>query len=303
MEQINKTNDIDDDINISQIIEVFLEKKVLVVSVTLFFAIFSVIYALSLPNIYTSKSLLAPTAVEDSLSTQLSSYSSIANLAGVSLLRESATKSAEAIARMQSYEFFSEFIVPSIGLENIIAVKEWDSLNNKIIYDKNLYDVNTGKWVDDTKTSQQKAFEVFLSIFSLSVDRETSFVNISIQHKSPFMAKKLLETIIFNINESMRSQDIRLAEASINYLNESKNLTQLQSLQEGISNLLENQMQTLMLASSNESYVFKVIDSPIAPERKSGPVRSIICIVITMIGGFLSLIAAYFQHLRESKNI
>ena len=58
-------------------------------------------------------------------------------------------------------------------------------------------------------------------------------------------------------------------------------------------------MQTLMLASTNKAYVFKVLDSPIVPEIKSGPIRSIICVIGTLIGGALSLLIVFIQHYRK----
>ena len=55
-------------------------------------------------------------------------------------------------------------------------------------------------------------------------------------------------------------------------------------------------MQTLMLASSNEDYIFKTINSPIVPEEKSGPNRAFICIVGTLFGFIFSIILVLIQH-------
>ena len=98
----------------------------------------------------------------------------------------------------------------------------------------------------------------------------------------------------------MRLEDVKISETYINFLNETQKNTNIQSLREVISDLLENQMQTLMLASSNESYIFKTIDSPIVPEKKSGPSRSVICILGTLFGGILSLGLALIQNYREN---
>ena len=97
----------------------------------------------------------------------------------------------------------------------------------------------------------------------------------------------------------MREIDKRDAQNAINFLNESTNTTSIQSIREVISALLESKMQTLMLASTNKDYVFKVLDSPIVPELKSGPYRSIICLIGTLIGGFISLLIVFIQHYRK----
>ena len=59
-------------------------------------------------------------------------------------------------------------------------------------------------------------------------------------------------------------------------------------------------MQILMLASSNEAYVFKAIDSPFVPEKKSSPRRALICIIGTLIGAILSLIIVFSQYYRKA---
>ena len=80
------------------------------------------------------------------------------------------------------------------------------------------------------------------------------------------------------------------------YLNEYYKSTNMQSLKESISNLQESQMQTLMLASSNSDYVFKILDAPFVPETKSSPNRALICIIITFLGFILSILYILVVH-------
>ena len=51
-------------------------------------------------------------------------------------------------------------------------------------------------------------------------------------------------------------------------------------------------MKNLMLASTHEDYVFKIIDSPVVPEQKSGPSRAFICITAVLFGFIFSMILA-----------
>jgi LPS O-antigen subunit length determinant protein (WzzB/FepE family) len=74
--------------------------------------------------------------------------------------------------------------------------------------------------------------------------------------------------------------------------------TNLKELKDGLSQLMQSQMQNLMLASVSDSYIYKVINSPIAPERKSAPSRAFICIFGTFIG---FLISSLFSLLRYYK--
>ncbi len=289
----------DDAIDLKSLFKIIWDKKIFVASLTSAAAILSVIYALSLPNIYTSSTLLAPTSKDESLSSQLSGLSSLAGLAGVNLPAGSISNSQIAVKRIESFEFFSKYFLPNVKLENLMATKEWNSKDNSIVYDGNSFDNITKKWKGTNKPSEQKAFKEYKRILRISQEELTGLVYLSIEHKSPEIAKKWVDIIIYNINESMREIDKLDAQNSIDFLKKSSQTVSIQSIKEVVSKLLEGQMQTLMLASSNKAYVFKTINSPIVPEDKSRPSRAIICILGTVLGGIMSILFVLFQNYRK----
>ena len=294
------------DLNVKELFTILWNKKILIASVTLTFALISVVYSLTLPNIYKSTALLAPATSNDNLSSQLSSYSSRAGLAGISVPSGEVTKSQEAIQRMRSFEFFSKFFLPNIQLENLLAVKEWLPEQNTILYNEKKFNSKESRWVRKVNyplkviPSDQEAFKKYLKFVNISEDKKTSFVSVSVKHQSPFISKKWVEIIVLNINESMRDEDKRVAQNSINYLSESSKTTNFQSVRDAMSNLLENQLQTLMLASSNDDYVYKIIDSPIVAEQKIEPSRAVICILGTFLGFIFGILVVLFLHMRRS---
>ena len=56
------------------------------------------------------------------------------------------------------------------------------------------------------------------------------------------------------------------------------------------SQLIQNETQKLMLVEINEEYVFKILDSPVAPEEKSSPSRTLISLLGLFLGFFISCI-------------
>jgi LPS O-antigen subunit length determinant protein (WzzB/FepE family) len=297
------------EINLIYLVQVIWNKKKFISILTLIFAIFSVIFSLNLSNIYVSTALLTPSTEEDSLTSKLGSISSLGSLAGISLPSADTSKSQEGVERIKSFEFFSKFFLPNIKLENIMAVKKWDQQNNEISYNEKLFNTDKKEWVRKVKYPQKKiptsqeAFEVYKEILSISQDKKTSFVRLSIEHKSPNIAKKWLDIIIYQINESMREADQEKAKKSISFLSESQNSTNIQSIKEVSSMLLEKQMQTLMLTSSDDSYVFNIIDSPVVPEKKSKPSRALICILGTMMGMIFALLIIFIQDYKDKYNL
>ena len=63
---------------------------------------------------------------------------------------------------------------------------------------------------------------------------------------------------------------------------------QLKEVRSGINNLIQRQIEKITYANASPEYMFKILSNPTAPELKTEPRRSVICIVITFIGGFLT---------------
>lgn len=297
------------EIDLRKVFSILWLKKASIIFITLFSLSISIIYAAILPNIYKSSALLVPSSTKDSLSSKLSSFSPIANIAGFGVASDEISKSKEALERIKSFEFFSNHFLPHIKLQNLVAIKEWQPQTDIIKYDKSIYDDNSDKWVIQAKhpkmsePSLQQAFKTYSKILYIFEDKKTSLVSISLEHQSPKIAKKWLDIIIENINNSMREEDKLNAINSINYLNEYSQSTTIQSMKDAIANLQETQMQTLMLASANENYIFKTIDPPLVPEENFKPKRLIIIIFGLFIGGILGIIIAIIRHFISPPNL
>jgi len=298
-----------DEINLKELFSVLWSRKVLIASITTMFAIVSISYSLLLPNIYESKALLAPAMPEDSLANKLGGYSSLAGIAGISLPADSGSKSTEAIERIKSYDFFVNQFIPHIEFKNLVAAKEWNQINNSISYDKNIFDNATSRWTRKinyprlAKPSYQEAYEIYKKILKISEDKKTSFVSLSIEHRSPYISEKWTKLIILNINDHMRDIDKALADSSIVFLTSTSTNTNLAEIKRSISNLIEKQIQVLTLTEANKDYVFKLISSPVVPEKSTKPSRLIICILGTILGFIFSICTSLVLYFSSSRKI
>lgn len=294
MHEKKLTNYQDNEISLVELVNISLNRKGLLSSIVIGFSLLSLIYSLTLPNIYTSDALLAPSSQDESLSSRLGGLSSIAGFAGIDIGNETATLSAEAMERIKSFDFFAEHFLSNIKLENLMAVTRWDQETNFLIYDESIYDIVEKKWVREVsfpkkaKPSNQEAYLVYLDKIDINEDQNNNFVSISINHHSPILAKEWLGIVIHKINESMRDIEKKSAEDSINFLNQSTNFSNVQSIQFAISSLLEMQMQEYMLASVNQDYVYRIISKPLIPEEPSSPNRLLICILGFLFGVIVS---------------
>tara|TARA_B110000879_G_C11101661_1_gene483440 strand:- start:417 stop:1343 length:927 start_codon:yes stop_codon:yes gene_type:complete len=301
---INNTSHLDNhEVDLHMLLKLIWKGKFFILLSTFLFSLAIIFYSLSIPNLYSSTSLLATAYEKDNLSSKLGSYSVLAGAAGISLPGDSDNPSTEAVARIESLDFFSNHFLPHIKIENLMAIKSWLYEGNIIEYNENIFDYESGKWKNGSKFSKnnipsnQEAYWTYLKNLSISEDNKTGFISITITHQSPYLAKKWVDVIVKNINESMRNDSNKISTNSINFLKKKTQETNLKEINQAISKLLESQMQKQMLASVSEDYIFKILDRASVPEAKASPRRSLIVILGSLFGFLLSLciyLANYF---------
>jgi hypothetical protein len=234
----------------------------------------------------------------------MGSYSSLAGLAGINLPSGGDEgNSQKAMNKIISLSFFENNILKNIYLPDLMAVKSWNSKTNTLVYDNSIFDAKIGKWVRDFSYPQQQipsaqeSFKIFKDEhLSLSEDKDSGFITLSIKHQSPFIAKQWAEFIINEVNNFYRQKDRFESEMSARYINEQISLTNLSEIKEVLAQLLQEEIQKLTLIEANKSYVFDYIDPPQVMEKKSGPKRALICILGAMLGGMLSIFIVIIRH-------
>jgi LPS O-antigen subunit length determinant protein (WzzB/FepE family) len=288
-------NNFDDEIDLRELLYVLLEGKWIIVSLTAFVSIFGVIYSLLLPNIYESKTILAPINPSSGISRSLGSYSGIAGFAGISLPSiGDEGNSAKAIQKITSLSFFENNILANIYLPNLMAVKSWNSKTNSLTFDDSIFDTNSNMWI--RQPSAQQSYGVFKGQLSLSEDKKSGFVTLSIKHQSPFIAKQWTELVVNEVNVFYRQKDKTESEKAVSYLNQQISMTSLSEIKEVLAQLLQEEIKKLTLVEANQYYVFDYIDPPAVMEKKSEPRRALICILSAILGGMLSIILVFVKH-------
>ena len=270
----------------------------------------SVVIALMLPNIYTANALLAPAEQSGGgMSALMQQYGGLASLAGVSLPGgEEASRAQLGMALMTSRGFIGDFVERREILPELMAVDAWDLQADQVSYDPEIYDGATGEWVREVEApfepepSLLEAHQAFTEILSVSQDKQTGYVTVSIDHKSPTLAAQWVNWLIEDVNSEVKAQDVSEAEKSIEYLREQVTNTSLADLQAVFFDLIQSQTETVMLAEVRQEYVFKTIDSAVAPEEKSKPSRALICVLGALLGLGLGVVIVLTRHYVRSES-
>jgi uncharacterized protein involved in exopolysaccharide biosynthesis len=283
------------DISLSELITAILSGKIKIIVGTIIFALISVAIALYLPNQYKSKStLIVNSESSGGLASLAGSLGGLAGMAGINL-GGGQENSNPLIAKelIKSQAFILKFIDKHDLLVPIMASKKWDEATNTLIIDTKRYDVNKGLWLfKDTPSKQDRPkqediVKEFKKIFTLNEDTKNGIITMSVEFYSPELSQQWLNFLISDINETIRQYDVEQSTKSINYLKGLLIETENAAFQETFYNLIEEQTKTLMLSKVRDDYVFKTIDPPNLPEKKSKPSRAFICVLGSFFGGFL----------------
>ncbi|MBO2564622.1 Wzz/FepE/Etk N-terminal domain-containing protein [Shewanella algae] len=287
----------DDEIDLRELFSVIWQGKWLIAGVTLVFAVASVVIALMMPNIYKSEAILAPTIEEQGssgLASLASQFGGLVSMAGINL-GNSSDKTKLAVEVMKSRKFISEFIQKYNILPELMAVDNWNMRDNVLTFNPKIYNESQKEWVREVnpplraKPSLQEAFKEFYKIFSINEDKDTGMIAVSIEHKSPYIAKQWVDWLVTDINRVMKERDVLEATRSTEFLNRQIALTNVADIRSILYKLVEEQAKTVMFAEVRDEYVFKTIDPAIVPEEKIRPKRALICVLGTFLGGLLGI--------------
>lgn len=302
----SKDNEISIDLKI--FFSTFKDRKLSVSFIILFFLVLSLLYISNAKYVYKSEAIVQ--VVDESQSSNLSSYSNLASLAGISIPVNETNKTMYVIETIQSRQFLKHILDNYDILHKITAEKSFNKSTKKINYDNDLYLAEKNIWrVDDSnKPSYIEAHKNYIDEhLEISRNIESGFISISITHVSPLFAYEFLNIIIKEINSISREKDIVETKEAISYLEDKLQKNTITSVSGSLSNLIESKINTLMIAEITDDYMLQEIDEPYIPEHFSN-LPIFIIILISLALGLLSSFAyifllVYFENLKAIKEI
>ena len=297
-------NEYDDEIDLRELFGVLWSGKIKIIVITAVFAVGSVFYALLVPNQYKATALLAPAQSDGGgLSSALGQLGGLASLAGVSIGGGESSESQIAQEIMKSWSFVETFIADNNLEVEVYAAEAWSKGSGELQIDDDVYDTTQQSWLigdDDTgelrPPTSWEMFERFQEMLSVSEDKKSGLVSVSIEYYSPQMAKEWLDRYVSAINEHMQSRQVAKVSNNIDYLKAQIDKTSIAEMREVFYTIIEEQTKNKMVAEASPDYAFVAVSPSMVPEQKSQPKRALICILGTLLGGMLSVLLVLVTH-------
>jgi len=294
----------DDEIDLTELWRAIWAGKFTIIIISMIFAIASVFFALSKPDIYKASAILAPASDESGgMGGMASQLGGLASMAGISLGGGGGVdKTALALEIIKSRSFIENFITKHDLLVPLMASEKWDMATDNLILNIELYDAANNKWIREVKSPKQpepsswEAYKAFSELVTVSQDKISSMVNIDVEFYSPAIAKQWLTWLVQDINEYMREQDQIEAKASIAFLTNQLSNIKVATMEVVFYQLIEEQTKNMMLTMVKKEYVLKTIDPAQVPDTKAAPKRALIVTLGTLLGGIISVLIVLIRY-------
>jgi uncharacterized protein involved in exopolysaccharide biosynthesis len=184
---------------------------------------------------------------------------------------------AEPIAILKSREFVRSFI-EEYELVPVLLHEDWD------LEAKTWKESDPAKWPDIRDAI--KYFDE--KVRDVSEDTRTGMVVLGIKWTDPEVAAEWANLLVERLNKIMRDRALAEAEKNVQYLRDELSATNVLTLQQSISRLLESELQKVMLARGNEEFSFRVIDPAMTPKERFKPRRTLIVAIAAIFGLMMS---------------
>ena len=254
-------------IDLSQVARVIWAKKIWIALATLLVTGAAIVYVMNATEWYRAQAvlILREGASGSRLSAQLSQFSGLASIAGLNL---GTGNVQEPLGTLKSWGFSQRFVVGNQLVDVLPVPRSSEELER-----------------DPAKKITRRVDEFRRSILSVTEDKKTGLITISIEWKDPVVAADWANKIADQVNNELRDKALDESTRNIAYLREQLKTTDAVSLQQAIGSLLETEMQKVMLAQGTDEYAFRVIDRAQPPALRERPKRTLI-VLIALLGGF-----------------
>lgn len=296
---INEEIKLNKSISLSDLFAVVYKYKYKLTLISIIIILISLVYVMSLPNVYRSNVVLITNESKTGLS---SNFSSLASFAGIELDSNSKSPYVMMNTILKDYSF------------HINLIKKYN-LVNRLNNDKNfVFAFNYDKVYRLLKSDEKNIkldndvfFSVaknLMSMVKVEFDKKTNIIILSVTHSDRNLAKELVDIYLNSLISKIREQDMREIDKQIKYYKKELDLTYNVLLKEQLSKSLSSLMQKKVFSQANDFYtVSKVVNSRVSNiSEKLAPRRSSVIIMSLFTGMIIVLVIIFFiEYLRKNE--
>lgn len=305
MQQINtNTYQIEEDeIDLKELFLTIWKAKLFIAIFVAFATFIAILFALSKPNTYKVKTILAP----QEQSKSLGGLGALASMAGIGLGGGSGVTPDIAFNNLlNDYTFMTHFI-KKYAIDKKLLDENFDenfifAMNNRTIYDfKN----------PKQEKQNQENINFFKNIYlpikgmiAISADKKTGLITVSVENANREFAYFLLNHFLRATTDYLVQRNLDDLNIKIQKYQKELQITNNLELKAELAKLVSNLIKQKIYTNSSKYYKVKVMNDPYIPDvaDKAGPKRALIVIVSFVTSFILAIFLIFFiEFIRGNK--
>ena len=311
-EPIKVVTENEEEIDLLELASVIWSGRQLIIRIVVIFTLVIAVLSLFMTNIYTAKAVLKPVASKDSggkLSSLAAQFGGIAGLAGIAM--PGATSSTEIVSLLES-NILRKNIIERYNLLPVLFPDDWDEekktwkkpswFNPLVLIAKIMPAKPSANKKEPGVTKMWDGIRALNESVIINYDLKEDIITISADFPDPEIAARIANYFVISLNDHMSSEARRIASINKEYLEKQLRETNDNLIQQKIYNLIAEKIETIMMAEVKENFAFKVLDPPMAPDKKSKPKRALMVVVAFIVSIFFGFFVVLFrEYLKKIK--
>jgi hypothetical protein len=233
-----------------------------------------------IPVRYESRAVLSPVneASSSSLGALASQLSGLAGIAGIKPPDASGDRTVVTLATMQSRGFQVDFATRH-GL--VPELFPWRYDEARKAWKGEVWPIRKGP------PTEQEIFDAMGGAVDIAQDPLTGLVSVDILERTPEGARRLAGDFVREVNDRMRTIEVKEAERSIEHLKRQIAGTEVAELRQVFYGIISERTKNALLANVSEEFALRTVDPPSLPDRPARPRRLLIAALAAVLGVIL----------------
>ena len=291
-----------DEIDFTQLLERVARRWYVIIICVVFALLLAIVYLNTVSYRYTATMKVAPiqSSQQNGLGSKLGRLSSLASVAGVSLPGGSGALDFDLYVEGLQSRDVADLLAQDHELMHGLYYREWDDGAHR-------WSAPSGSIVGAVNglkgllgipgypyRAPDGARVLVLLQRNVIVDRSlrTPIVTVTFDDEHPQLAVKMLERINAAIDGLLRQRALGRSNEAIRFLQENLRTVQLVEQRTAIADLLGNQMQIRMSATSSQPFAAEVFEHPAASFRPTSPLPPRTLVIAALFGLIVGLALA-----------
>lgn len=284
-EPVNIVYEDENEIDLLELAGVIWKGKNLVILIIVIFTFATAVMSLFMTNIYTATAVIKPVTTKEGgggLFSLASQFGGMASLAGIAM--PTSASATELVSLLKS-NILKKNIIERYNLLSILFPKKPGAEKKEA-------------GISDT----WDGIRALDKLVKINYNLKDDIITITVNFRDPDMAAAIANYFIVALNEHMSSEAKRIAGINKTYLEKQLQETNDNIVQQKIYNLIAEKIETMMMAEVKENFAFKVLDPPMAPDRKSKPKRAQMVVIAFIVSLFFGVFVVFFrEYLKKIK--